>query len=115
LAAGTAHELNTPLGTMTLLLKDLRLDHQDVPALDRDLKTLQEQVETCRLALQQLARQADFRSLQRERRSVAEFTTQLLDQWQLLRPEVPCDYRCAEGNAPEADVDPTLHQALINL
>lgn len=115
LAAGTAHELNTPLGTMTLLLKDLRLDCKDSPEVDHDLQTLQEQVETCRLTLQQLARQADFRSLQRERLSVAAFTSQLLDQWRLLRPEVPCEYRCAEGPSPEVEVDPTLHQALINL
>lgn len=114
-AAGAAHELGTPLGTMTLILKDLQLDHGHDPNLGRELHTLQQQVETCRQALQQLSRQADFRNLQSERLPVDSFLKQLLGQWQLLRPEIPCAFHCASGAAPEAEVDPTLQQALINI
>jgi two-component system, sensor histidine kinase RegB len=114
-AAGTAHELGTPLGTMTVLLKDLQLDHQQNPALLTDLHTLQQQVEHCRMALQQLTRNADYRNLQRETLPLEHFMHQLLDQWQLLRPELPCEYRQLEGNAPMVEVDLTLRQALINI
>lgn len=114
-AAGAAHELGTPLGTMTLILKDLQLDHSDDPALSQELHTLQQQVETCRRTLQQLSRQADFRNLQREKLPLDRFLSHLLGQWQLLRPEVPCRFEWASGPAPEADVDPTLNQALINI
>ncbi|HHX81456.1 MAG TPA: HAMP domain-containing histidine kinase, partial [Pseudomonadaceae bacterium] len=114
-AAGAAHDLGTPLGTMTLILKDLQLDHGHDPVLTQELHTLQQQVETCRKALQQLSRQADFRNLQREKLPVDSFLSQLLGQWQLLRPEVPCRFQWAPGPAPEADVDPTLNQALINI
>lgn len=116
LAAGTAHELNTPLGTMTVLLKDLRLEHGKETELDHDLQTLQEQVESCRLALRQLARQADFRGVEREQLPVTSIVAQVLDRWQLLRPEVPCRYEApTTSSAPLGAVDPTLYQALVNL
>jgi len=114
-AAGTAHELGTPLGTMTVLLKDLQLDHHQDPALLTDLQTLQQQVEHCRQALQQLTRNADYRNLQRETLALDHFMQQMLDQWQLLRPELPCEYQQAEGPAPMVEVDLTLRQALFNI
>lgn len=114
-AAGTAHELGTPLGTMTVLLKDLQLDHQQDPALLTDLHTLQQQVEHCRQALQQLTRNADFRNLQRETLPLDAFMQQMLDQWQLLRPELPCEYQQQQASPPMIEVDLTLRQALINI
>ncbi|WP_277343853.1 histidine kinase dimerization/phospho-acceptor domain-containing protein, partial [Pseudomonas viridiflava] len=57
-AAGAAHELGTPLATMSVLLKEMRQDHSD-PALQDDLSVLQEQVKQCKQTLQQLVRAAE--------------------------------------------------------
>jgi|Laugresp1bdmlbsn_1035097.scaffolds.fasta_scaffold04280_2 two-component system sensor histidine kinase RegB len=114
-AAGTAHELGTPLGTMAVLLKDLQLENSNNPVLLGDLQILQQQVEACRRALQQLSKNADFRNLQREELALDVFMKQLQDQWQLLRPELPSTFRQQDGKAPLVQVDLTLRQALINI
>ncbi|MGA0805749.1 MAG: ATP-binding protein [Pseudohongiellaceae bacterium] len=114
-SAGTAHELGTPLGTMAVVLKDLQLEHKDQPALLEDIRILQQQVETCRHALQQLARKGDFRNFQPETMPLQKFLQDLLEQWQLLRPEIFCTLTQQAGQAPGITVDLTLRQALINL
>lgn len=114
-SAGTAHELGTPLGTMAVLLKDLQLEHQDKPALLDDIRVLQQQVEACRHSLQQLSRKADFRNYQPEIVPLQSFLHELLEQWQLLRPEIFCTFTLQDGVPPRISVDLTLRQALINL
>lgn len=114
-AAGTAHELGTPLGTMAVLLKDLQLEHSADSALGKDIQVLQQQVENCRQSLQALARKADFRNYQPEHVKLQDFLRDLLNQWQLLRPEIFCELTLQESKAPLISVDLTLRQALINL
>lgn len=57
-AAGAAHELGTPLATMSVLIKELRREHQE-PTLQEDLAVLQEQVKLCKETLQHLVRAAE--------------------------------------------------------
>jgi two-component system sensor histidine kinase RegB len=114
-AAGTAHELGTPLGTMAVVLKDLQLDYAGDAALQDDIRLLQQQVESCRRSLQALARKADFRNFQPEAVALQDFLHDLLEQWQLLRPETHCETTLPQGDTPAITVDLTLRQALINL
>ncbi len=114
-SAGTAHELGTPLGTMAVVLKDLQLEHKHNPELLADILILQQQVDSCRASLQALARKADFRNYQPEEVPLQDFLRELLDQWQLLRPEIFCAFSMQDGKAPHISVDVTLRQALINL
>ncbi len=58
-AAGAAHELSTPLSTMSVLLSELRYAHSDHIDLQDDLTLLQEQVALCKGTLQQLVRAAE--------------------------------------------------------
>ena len=52
LAAGTAHQLGTPLGTMAIVLGELRADAEQMPAAMQDsLQLLQQQVQRCKQAL----------------------------------------------------------------
>lgn len=52
LAAGTAHQLGTPLGTMAIVLGELRADSSQLPAqLQDSLQLLQQQVQRCKQAL----------------------------------------------------------------
>jgi two-component system sensor histidine kinase RegB len=114
-SAGTAHELGTPLSTMAVLLKDMQIENQDKPALLDDIHVLQQQIDACRSSLQQLSRKADFRNYQPEVMPLQNFLHELLEQWQLLRPEIFCSFALQDGMPPRISVDLTLRQALINL
>lgn len=120
-AAGTAHELGTPLATMAVMLNDLSQDYAANPELSADLKLLRQQVTTCKKTLQALVSNSDTQKLLNPScQSVESFLNQVLERWQVLRPDV-C-YQVIWPEAAEIPVnlgvicaDITLQQALINL
>lgn len=116
-AAGAAHELGTPLATMSVLLKELRQEHRGQPALQEDLALLQEQVGLCKDTLQQLVRAAEAERRQtRQRQSVLQWLQATLDRWHLMRPEAT--YRLntlGQGRMPQLEPPADLSQALLNL
>jgi len=59
LAAGTAHELGTPLSTMKLLLSELRSEYKELKPLQADLELLQQQVSQCANTLRELVATAE--------------------------------------------------------
>ncbi len=55
LAAGAAHKLGTPLGTMAVVIRELELSHAGNDAdLQDDLRLLREQVEHCKQTISQI-------------------------------------------------------------
>lgn len=115
-AAGAAHELSTPLSTMSVLLKDLRADYTD-PQIQEDLELLQEQVRQCKESLQQMVRSAEFNRNQPHNRQPAdEWLKGLLERWQLMRPEVSWQMKpMPQGPAPLVQSSPELGQSILNL
>ena len=112
LAAGTAHELNTPLTTMGLLLDDW----QDGHAPDgEDLALMRAQLAHCRdhvRTLADLARRGD--ADEPAPRDADALLHDCVDRWRLLRPSVAVAVDAgAAGHALR--VDATLPQALIHL
>jgi two-component system sensor histidine kinase RegB len=114
-AAGTAHALGTPLGTMAVLLKDLQLEHEANTELQQDLQILQQQVASCRTALLTLVDKADLKNQQPQIIRLRPFMQSLFDQWQLLRPEVIYEMTIQTGDDPSLWFDATLQQAVINM
>lgn len=114
LAAGTLHELGTPLATMTLLADDLKVAAQRAPEIAEDAQLISEQLARCKVILQSLARAAEQPSDQPRRVVVSEYLDSVLVKWQLLMPGVPLR-RSAAGEHAAITVDSTFEQALINL
>lgn len=83
-AASVAHELNTPLGTMTLMLDDL-IDDGHGTAIDDDHRTLRALVDVCRDRVRELAVPAADRS---EGGSMQVEVDRVIARWQLVRPAI---------------------------
>lgn len=114
LAAGTAHELGTPLTTMKILLDEMSTDD---PMLRADIDLLKRQVQTCHATLKNLVATAE--SHQRQQfplQSVDRFVRDALERWQIVRPNARYRFDIqSAGTAPALRPDETLQQALINL
>ncbi|MHA7814860.1 MAG: ATP-binding protein [Pseudohaliea sp.] len=116
LAAGTAHELATPLATMTVTVDELLAD----PALSADVRAdceiLRDQLATCRSTLRELSSTAELTSATRPRRQPLDaFARETLERWAVRRPAVRHGFESRAGPAPAVLTEPTLAQALENL
>ncbi len=117
LAAGTAHELGTPMSTMTVLLDEMLADENLPAAVREDCETLRDQLRHCRSTLTALTRTAESCEADASTRLPADtFVRDTLERWAVRRPSVSYEIDCdSSGPAPEIECDPTLGQALENL
>lgn len=116
LAAGTAHELGTPLSTIKVLLHEMQRDPRN-EAMQEDLDILSDQVEQCSSILRQLVAKADQqRNGEVPEMAVEIFCQSIIEQWKLMRPEVTFDLN---WNKPAENIratfDPTIRQSVLNL
>lgn len=116
-AAGTAHELGTPLSTMAVLLKDMQEEVKESPERQEDIELLRQQVDICKSRLQHLVSQADRRRMAEPEVLDAEtWLTGVVQRWLVLRPDVRHRLDIANRRGrPWLAVDATLDQALTNL
>lgn len=115
-AAGAAHELGTPLSTMAVIIGELQ--HETDPnqiELCENLTILDEQVRACRRILDKImlnAQDSGTLTLQ----AADALVTEVLDEWQLLRPTAQYRYdNFLPQPAPRISVDVNLRAALMNL
>lgn len=117
LAAGTAHELGTPLSTIAVIAGELNREHGPDPAFGPKLRLLREQVMRCKEILARLAAragqtQADCGRLM----PIKDYLEDLVADWHTQRPNVKLATRW-EGDTSEPQIiaDRTLTQALVNI
>jgi len=111
LAAGTAHELSTPLATIAVIASELEAtgaieDQADLAELVRQVRVCREILNRLRATAIPTVEQVSYRT----------WLNEVIERFQLLRPVVALN---AELPEPTADglleVDPMLQQALLNL
>ena len=117
LAAGAAHELGTPLGTMALLAGDLASDPQLPTTLQPDIALLRQQIGVCKEIITGLLRRAGAERLEN---TIAEPVDNWLDKlrqrWHATRPQAVSHLETRSSQpAPEIINDPRLEQAVLNL
>ncbi|NIC04038.1 ATP-binding protein [Billgrantia bachuensis] len=116
-AAGTAHELGTPLSTMAVLLSEMRQDARNNPELLEDIELLRRQVDICKSRLRNLVESADRRRMaEPEVRDARDWLQGVVQRWLVLRPDVSHRLEIAnQRGTPWLKVDTTLDQAITNL
>lgn len=112
LAASAAHELGTPLSTMSVVIGEMQNECESSEQKD-NLTLLNDQVRNCKRILNTLVSHAQATP---EVMSIDVFLLAVLDEWQLLRPTVHYHYQVDGAQpAPRLRPDPALRAALLNL
>lgn len=115
LAAGTAHELSTPLGSIAVIASEIRADI--APDLRSEIDLIITQIEVCKDILRRLRdAAAPISHNPTTVQHVDAFIDDVRERFQLLRPAVNMDMRLdADSMRPYIVADPTLQQAVLNL
>lgn len=112
LAAGTAHELGTPLNTMKLIVDEMLVDSKD----SSDLSLLNQQIEQCKTTLKQLLTTAEeSQSSRLEVQSAQSYFVKILERWQLMRPTLKANIGYLNWPDSHAAFHPTIAQSILNL
>ena len=116
LAAAAAHELGTPLGTISLVTKELQRGLPDEEQLREDLALLHSQAERCRDILSRLTRQPDERDALLARQPVSLLLNEIVDPYRGSDVSIQIELE-AEGETTEPIVprDPEIMYGLGNL
>jgi two-component system sensor histidine kinase RegB len=115
LAAGAAHELSTPLATMTVIVGELANDPATPEAIREDIAVLHRQVQACKGIISGLAERAGAGRLDSAAAVNAErWLTEVFARWREMRPRADAELDLGDA-LPRLAVDATLEQGLLNL
>lgn len=118
LASGAAHELGTPLATMSVILNDWRRlpAFRDDPELAEEVAEMQAQLDRCKTIVSAILLSAgEARGEGTLRTSVRILLDDVVAEWRLSRQPARLDYR--NDFAPDAPIvsDAALKQLIFNL
>ncbi|MXP65048.1 HAMP domain-containing histidine kinase [Roseomonas sp. M0104] len=118
LASGAAHELGTPLATMSVILGDWR--HmpalRDSPDLQDDIEEMQVQLRRCKEIISGILLSAgEARGEAAAVTTLDAFLEGLVQEWSALRPRARISLENNLGGQVPIVADPTLKQVLFNL
>lgn len=116
-ASGAAHELGTPLGTLSVILSDWRRVPEIAvsPQLAAEVGEMQAEVQRCKHIVSDILHSAGQpRGEAMESVAAAPFVEETARDWQPTHPHVPLDVVVDFASAVVA-ADPALRQAIWNL
>lgn len=117
LAAGSAHELGSPLGTMSIITAELRHRYAADKRLQRDLQLIDRQLQTCTDILLRMADAGD----QRRAEAVSgarldEFILATVNRVQSLKPEATIRTQLDSATEPPwIAIEETLRHTIANV
>lgn len=116
-AAGCAHELSSPLATMSVVVKELRREAPDAKRLTEDLAILDSQIRISKDIVTQFTGAAGRRRAESASAvSVDKFLTSIFERARLLHPGASIQLEfLTQRPAPRIVAEETLRQALTNL
>jgi len=118
LAASTAHEMGTPLNSITLLLEDIELeDARNHPELLEKTSVIREQITRCREALANLNKSAGSVSLKGGgEKLLVDYLQNLINNWHQKHPETKIEFSLKDSNYNQVIMtDEVLNLALTNI
>lgn len=119
LAAGAAHEMGTPLGTMAIMIHELEGEFEQARSLElhRKMKILREQVNRCKEALSVMSASAgEIRAESGHIMPLPEYLNEVIASWRQQRRTGVLEYK-KHGFEPAPCIlaERTLTHALINI
>lgn len=114
LAAAAAHELGTPLATITLVVKDLAKMLPDEGLIGEDVALLAQEVQRCRMILGKLASLGDEGAEMLDRMTVSHLVEEVVEPQRNFGVELVID-NAGEGAEPICRRNPGILYGLGNL
>lgn len=114
-AASAAHEMGTPLATLSVVIGELQHETDALPEWRDSLLLLDGQVRNCKRILDKLLAKAQD-SARGAAQSWTQFMRDTLDEWQLLRPTAKYNFiHINQGVTPKLPQNTALRAALLNV
>ncbi|RJT41371.1 sensor histidine kinase [Mesorhizobium waimense] len=118
LASGAAHELGTPLATLSVILNDWRRmpTLKADPELTQEIREMQGQLDRCKKIVSGiLMSSGELRGEGTVRTSVDAFLAELVAEWKSTRLPHVFEYSNGYGTNQEIVSDPALKQVMFNV
>ena len=116
LAAGAAHELGTPLGTMAILLHELQRNKEMPDKVLSQLDILEAQIDRCKEILTNLSTSAGHLRADTGRKiKLDEYISKLFTDWKNENTNIKLDIKKQTGADINIVADQTLTQAVNNI
>lgn len=117
LAAGAAHEMGTPLGTMAILIHDMEKEYEHSDDLHQKMKILREQVNRCKSALSVMSASAGaIRAESGRIMPISRYLDEVVATWRQQGLDTELDYvKAGFEPSPNILAERTLTHALINI
>lgn len=110
LAAAAAHELGTPLATISLVTKELERETGLAKHVQEDLALLRSQAERCREILQKLTRRPEEKDPHHTSVPVTQLLQEAAEPYRLGRARVEIDCRPHAGSSEAAATEPVAER-----
>jgi len=116
LAASTAHEINTPLGSVALIAQEI-FEETDSTQTREHISVIKQQVERCKQALSSLSSYAGELNVEGGRiQPVDQFLNLLITNWRERRPDAKLEFNIENSTpAPSILADDSLRHAINNV
>ena len=114
-AAGAAHELNTPLGTVAILASELSEILTDLPEAKAQADRIREEVRRCKAILGRMRRPAEAGTGARETVVVARWLRSVVEQWSGGERAFPVTLDLGADDVERAIDTEAMRQAVVSL